>query len=192
MQIYDWCVDLPDPYPYSDWMGAQEQRTQAPGQQVGDKVLDWGADSQDCWRTVRRSRMSECQRTVRKSRLLEFQRTVRRSNLPGLSGGANFQTAMRSQLSDCQEEPTNSLSENCQEESAVRLLEDCQDCQSVRGLSGGVSCQGCQPTFGLPDGTVKLLASICSSTTSTMFSEPSFMKTHTARHRHISMKDYPV
>ena len=50
LQIYDkdsdWCVDLPDPYPYSDGMGAKEQRTQAPWQQVGDKVLDWGANCQ--------------------------------------------------------------------------------------------------------------------------------------------------
>ena len=40
--------------------------------------------------------------------------------------------------------------------------------------------------------TVKFLAPSCSSFTSTMFSEPIFRQTHTARNRLINMKDYPV
>ena len=38
--------------------------------------------------------------------------------------------------------------------------------------------------------TVKSLAHICSSTTSTMFSEPCFKQTHTARQRLIKRKGY--
>ena len=40
--------------------------------------------------------------------------------------------------------------------------------------------------------TVKSLAPICSSLTSTMFSEPCFRQTHTARHRQIKRKYYLV
>ena len=40
--------------------------------------------------------------------------------------------------------------------------------------------------------TVKSLAPICSSTPLTMFSEPCFRQTNTARHSQIKRKDYPV
>ena len=40
--------------------------------------------------------------------------------------------------------------------------------------------------------TVRSLAPICSSTTSTMFSEPCFKQTHTAKQKLIKRKDYCV
>ena len=40
--------------------------------------------------------------------------------------------------------------------------------------------------------TVKSLAPICSSTTTTTFSEPCFRQSHTARHTQIKKKDFPV